>query len=194
MALSVAPLAIVGVAAGVRVPPPVGPLTDDGEFTGEPPPSLVIPLPTVMLIVAEAIRPSPTSVYERTTVAVPIFAGVNVRPLRAVLRLASVPLIVIDAELLLPEVNVIPFVLPKLSVPSVAVRVSGSTAPPAPPSAILTAFLLALEKVRVEVTATVAVAGAVMVGAVLTVRATLAEAERLSTESLSEIASASEPE
>ncbi len=126
--------------------------------------------------------------------AVPTVAGLNVRPLSAALRLASVPLIVIDAELLVPDENAIPLVLPKLSVPSVAVSVSGSTALPALTSAMLTAFLLAVEKVRVEVTTTAAVAGAVIAGGLLTVRATFAEAERLSTESLSEMASESEPE
>src|ERR1700677_1268708 len=80
---------------------------DGGGLTGEPTPSLVIPLLTVMVIVAEADRPSPTSVYARTTVAVPMFVGVNVRPLSAALRLASVPLIVIDAELFVPDENVI---------------------------------------------------------------------------------------
>jgi hypothetical protein len=147
-----------------------------------------------MLIVAVAIKPSPMSVYERTTVPDPIFAGVNVRPLSAALRLASVPLIVIDAELLAPDVNVIPVVDPNVSVPSVAVSVSGSTALPAFTSAMLIAFLLGVEKVKDAEMSTVAVAGAVMAGGLLTVRATLAEAERLSTESLSEMANESEPE
>ena len=35
---------------------------DDGGLTGEPTPSLVAPLPTAMVIAAEADRPSATSV------------------------------------------------------------------------------------------------------------------------------------
>jgi hypothetical protein len=151
----------------------------DGELAGVPEPSLMTPFSTVTLIVAVPIRPLPRSVYERTIVPLPIFAGVNVRPLRAALRLASVPSIVIPAELLVPLVKVIPFVLPKVSVPSVAVSVSGSTALPALMSAMLTAFLLALEKTRVEVTVTEAVGGAVIAGGLTaTLRATLEEAER----------------
>lgn len=206
--MPVVPLVVGGAAAAVTVtPPPVGPLTGlllatagddeavegdevvegelagdelaDGELADVPPTNLVIPLMTVMLIAAVPIRPLPRSVYERTTVAFPILAGLNVRPLSAALRLASVPSMVIDDELLAPLANVIPFVLPKVNVPSVAVRVSGSTVLPALISAMLTAFLLALEKTNDELICTAAVGGAVIAGALTaTVRATLEEAER----------------
>ncbi len=166
---------------------PVGPLReapptaagDAGGLTGEPTPSLVTPLLTVMVIVAEADRPSPTSVYERTTVAVPMVAGVNVRPLSAALRLASVPSIVIDADLFVPDENVIPVVVPNVSVPSTAVSVSGSTALPALTSEMLTAFLLAVEKTRDAPMMTVADDGAVIAGGLkaFTVSATLDEAD-----------------
>jgi hypothetical protein len=217
-------LTVVGAAVAATVPPPVGALTgllratagDDeavegdevagdelvdaklaeGELADVPPPNLVDPLWTVMLIAAVPIRPLPRSVYERTTVALPTVAGVNVRPLRAALRLASVPSIVIDVELLAPLANVIPFVLPKVSVPDVADSVSGSTVLPALMSAMLTAFLLALEKTNDAETTTAAVGGAVIAGALAaTVSPTLEEAERPSAlaVSRSEMARESKP-
>lgn len=154
-------------------------------------PSFVMPFVTVMLIVAEASRPSPTSAYERTTVALPIIAGVYERPLRAAFSAASVPVIVIEPELLAPDVNVIPLVDPKVSFPTVAVSVSGSTVLPALTSAMLIAFLFAVEKTSGLLTGTIAVVGAVIAGGLL--RATLAEAERPSTESLSDMTSESDP-
>jgi len=93
----------------------------------------------------------PTSVYERTTVALPTLAGVNV----------------------------IPVVLPNVSVPSVAVNVSGSAVLPALASAILTGLPFDEAKTRDVLATTLAVAGAVIAGGqLLTVRATLVEAER----------------
>ena len=106
-------------------------------------------------------------------------AGLNVRPLSAALRLASVPLIVIDADLFEPDENVMPVVLPKVSVPLVAVKVSGSTALPALASETLIAFLFAVEKTRDAPMMTVADDGAVIAGGLkaFTVSATLDEAD-----------------
>src|SRR5580704_1797630 len=161
--LSVVP-AVLGVDRA-RFAPPIGVAAPEGRKPD---------LSTVMLIVAVACCPLPRSVYERTTVALPIAIGLNASPLRAAFRLASVPWIVIDAEPLAPDVNVIPVVLPNISVPSVALNVSGSTVLPALTSAILTGRPDTGEKTRVEVTSTVAFAGAVIAGGLLlTVRATL---------------------
>src|SRR5580704_13162483 len=96
--LSIVSLTTVGFSIEMA-PPPVGPLSElsraaageEGGFTGDPSPNLVAPLETVMLMIAEANRPSATSVYDRTTVAAPIFAGLNARPLSAAFRAASVP-------------------------------------------------------------------------------------------------------
>jgi hypothetical protein len=102
-------------------------------------------------------------------------------------------LIVIEAELLAPDVKVMPLVDPKVSFPSVDVSVSGSTALPALTSAMLIAYpnLFPVAKTSGLVTAVTAVVGAVIAARLL--RATLAEAERRSTESLSEMTSESDP-
>ena len=83
----------------------------------------------------------------------------KVSPLRAALRLASVPLTVIEADLLAPETNFSPLVVASLSVPCVAVSVSVSTLPPASASATSIASPFADEKTSEEFSFTEAVRG-----------------------------------
>jgi hypothetical protein len=106
-----------------------------------------------------------------------------------------VPAITIDLELLAPDTKVMPVVLPSVSVnvPLVGENESCSMLLPALLSLIVIASLLAGEKTTVPVRV-LSTAGAVIAGGLLlTVKATLFEAERLSTVSVSEMASESEP-
>src|ERR1700733_6948959 len=106
------------------------------------------------------------SLYETASEALPVkpFVGVNCRPLRAALRLASVPCRVIEAEPFAPEVTVIPLVVAKLTVPLVTVSVSCSTLEPAFESATVMALPLPVEKTNDVFSASEAVAGALIDG------------------------------
>lgn len=118
------------------------------------------------------------------------------RPLRAALRLATDPSNVIEPMPLPPgPVKLNKFVVPRVSVPSetLSVIASAELAWRAAASAILMALPPAGEKVTDPLLFTFVVLGAVIVGAPITVIATVADPERLSPKSPSEIQSESEP-
>ena len=69
------------------------------------------------------------------------------RPFRAALRFASVPQIVIDAALLVPETNVTPVVDPNVTFPCVTLSVTVSEVPTACASPTLIALPLPVENV-----------------------------------------------
>ena len=111
------------------------------------------------------------------------------------MRFVSVPLSVIEEDLLLPETNVIPVVDPVWIVPSVDVSVICCSPLPALTSATLIGLPFAVEKTNDPFSATEAVAGAVMVGVrTLTVKVTLSDAESPSPGSTTETPSESNPE
>jgi hypothetical protein len=87
---------------------------------------------------------------------------------------------VIDAEPLAPEINVIPVVLASWKMPEVALIVSSSVLLPALPSAMLIASPFAAEKVVVPPTADLTLVGALIEGGALpeTLIDTLAEPDR----------------
>ena len=121
---------------------------------------------TVTSTVAEPDKPSPESLSETEIVAAPEKreVGVKVSPLRAALRLASVPLMVIEADLLAPETTFTPLVVASLRVPCVAVSTISSVALPASGSVPSMASSLAVEKTSDEFSLTDSVDGAVTVG------------------------------
>ena len=86
--------------------------------------------------------------------------------------MASVPVTVIDAELLEPDVKLNPVVEPNVSVPCVTVSTSDSDVAVAAPSVKVIALLLAVEKTSDTFSLTPAIDGAVTVG--LTERDTVA--------------------
>ena len=86
-------------------------------------------------------------------------AGVNFNALMAAFKLATVPLIVIEAEPLAPETKVRPVVELKVSFPLVTDKLSESEVDEAPPSVTLID-----ETVSVAFSFTLAEAGAVMSG------------------------------
>ena len=100
-------------------------------------------------------------------------------------------MIVIDEELLPPELNVTPDVAPSASLPSATVSVIESELEVAPPSVTLMRLLLAVEKVNDELAFRLAVAGAVTTG--FTESATEFDPLSRSTVSVTEMASESLP-
>ena len=90
--------------------------------------------------------------------------GVKVSLFSAALRLASVPLMVSEDELLEPEMNVKPLIEPSVRVPCVSLSVSCSLPFPASGSVTLMALLFAVEKTSDEFSFTLTVVGALTAG------------------------------
>src|SRR5579872_1864921 len=112
---------------------------------------------------------------------VKLVAGVYFRPSSALIRLGSVPRMVIDAELFAPAIKAIEPGEPNNSVPCPTLNATLSKPPAAnEPSVKVMASPLADEKVNATFLVTVSLAGALTVGAELAagVTAALGEAER----------------
>jgi hypothetical protein len=108
------PLAVLGVdcEAGEM-------LVDGGDAVWMGGPKLAWVVPIVTAIFVETERPFMASMYLMLIVPEPrkLVVGVNFRPFSHSLRLVNVPLIVIDAELFIPETKVIPVVDPSPRLP-----------------------------------------------------------------------------